>query len=282
MKYLLKQSLTACALALVPTIAAAQQPAAAVESSAAAPALAVPQAPPASAVPEPLRHRITFSVLWGPDNSFSGKVIDQASGLHQGKTPVTFRETSYDDFYGRMGLFKLGVGYRTSPRSEANFNLVISRSSGEIHEVGSVGDANAPLSARLGDYNYWGFEAGQRFFFTQVRFTPFVGYTLGLNRFDDITGHFESPAVALPGGDVQPALVADNVLFYDSSWAFSGGPTAGVLVGLGPVEAMVELSFRYMGGLGDTNLATSAGLPEINDESSRWSIPILFGARVRF
>src|SRR5262245_35704462 len=139
MRYLLQQSILVLGLTLVSAIAAAQSREAVVQPS--AEAVAVPQAPPPPPASEPLRHRLTVYFLWGPDNSFSGKVIDAGSGLYQGTVPVSFDETSYDDFYGRMGLFKLGVGYRTSPRSEANFNFVISRSSSEIHEVGHVGAA---------------------------------------------------------------------------------------------------------------------------------------------
>jgi hypothetical protein len=45
---------------------------------------------------------------------------------------------------------------------------------------------------------------------------------------------------------------------------------------------MGEVEFRYMGGLSDVDPLSEAGLRDINSESSRWSFPILFGARVRF
>jgi hypothetical protein len=191
--------------------------------------------------------------------------------------PITLRETSYDDIYGRMGLFKIGVGYRLSPRSEANVNFVISRSSSEPTNVGTAGTANQAVIASFDDYNYWGFEGGQRFFFTRVRFTPFVGYFVGINRFDAINADF----VALPTG-TQPGIAVENGQFFDSSWAFSFGPTGGVLVGVGPIEVMGEVAFRYMGGLSDVDPLSEAGLRDINSESSRWSFPILVGARIRF
>jgi hypothetical protein len=37
-----------------------------------------------------------------------------------------------------------------------------------------------------------------------------------------------------------------------------------------------------MGGLSDVDPLSQVGLKDINSESSRWSIPFLFGARVRF
>jgi hypothetical protein len=37
-----------------------------------------------------------------------------------------------------------------------------------------------------------------------------------------------------------------------------------------------------MGGLSDVDPLSEAGLRDINSESSRWSIPIMIGARIRF
>ena len=47
-----------------------------------------------------------------------------------------------------------------------------------------------PLPVKFEDYGYWGIEGGQRFFFSRVRFTPFVGYLVGINRHRDIRGAF--------------------------------------------------------------------------------------------
>jgi hypothetical protein len=238
--------------------------------------LAAPQPQPLPVALDTLRDRLTVSFLWGPDNQFSGKVFQGSSGAFNDGTPISFDETNYDDIYGTIALFKIGVGYRISPRTEATFNFVLSKSGSEIHQVGTFGAENAPLFADLDDYKYWGLEGGQRFYFTRVRFTPFVGYNLGVNRFTHIDGRFNAPAVGS-----QPALDVEGRVF-DSSWAFSFGPTGGVLIGLGPVEIQAETGFRYMGGLSDVDFLVNADLRDINAESSRWSVPILIGARLRF
>jgi hypothetical protein len=191
--------------------------------------------------------------------------------------PINLGETSYDDVYGRVSLFKVGVGYRTSPRSDVVVNFVISRSGSETVNIGTVGASGVPLFVNFDDYNYWGFEGGQRFYFTRVRFTPYVGYLLGVNRYDDIRGNF----VNVPP-ELTPGLVAQDGKFFEKSWAFSAGPTGGVLVGLGPFEVMGEVQFRFMGGLSDVDWLVEEGLRDINSESSRWSWPILIGARIRF
>jgi hypothetical protein len=225
---------------------------------------------------EALLHRLTISVLFGVDNQFSGKMIKAGSGTLRG-VPISLAETSYDDVYGRMGLFKVGVGYRISPRSEVTANLVISLSSSEAVVVGTIGNANAPVTASFDDYNYWGLEVGQRFYFARVRFTPFVGYYLGLNRMDKINADFSAPSVGQ-----QPAVGVNDGQFFDASWAFSLGPTGGVLIGLGPFEVMGQVELRYMGGLSDVDPLSEANLKDINSESSRWSFPVLVGARIRF
>ena len=69
----------------------------------------------------------------------------------------------------------------------------------ETVPLGTVRTANLPVSVNFDDYNYWGIEGGQRFFFARVRFSPFVGYLIGANRHGDIRAEFvnvprQSPA----------------------------------------------------------------------------------------
>jgi hypothetical protein len=223
------------------------------------------------------RHRFTISAIFGWDNQFSGKVINEATGRTTTGQPINLNETTYDDLYGRMGMFKIGAGYRTTPRSEAVINFVLSRSSADVVQVGTVGAANTPLFVQFEDYKYWGFEGGQRFFFARVRFTPYVGYLVGINRHQDIRGTFVDVPLNLT-----PGLAAQDGKFFEKSWAFSLGPTGGVLIGLGPFEVMAETQLRFMGGLSDVDWLVEEGLRDINSESSRWSFPVQLGARIRF
>jgi hypothetical protein len=45
---------------------------------------------------------------------------------------------------------------------------------------------------------------------------------------------------------------------------------------------MAEAQFRFLGGLWDVDWLVEEGLKDVNSESSRWSIPFLVGARIRF
>ena len=238
----------------------------------------LPQA--AATEEESLKNRLTFSFLVGWDNQFSGVMIKEASGQTVGGAPINLGETTFDEVYGRIGIFKLGVGYRTSPRTEGVLNFVWSSSEADESavQVGTVGPgAGVPLTVNFTAYKYWGLEGGQRWFFARKRFTPFVGYLVGINRHQDIRGTF----VGVPA-NLTPGLAEQDGKFFEKSWALSLGPTGGLLIGLGPFEVMAETQLRFLGGLSDVDWLVEEGLRDINSDSSRWSIPVLVGARIRF
>ena len=221
--------------------------------------------------------RWAISAEWGPDNAISGKIIKDASGQTTGGVPINLDETTYDEVYGRLLQFKVGVAYLATSRSEAVLNFIVSRSGAETVTIGSVGAANVPVSVNFTDMDYWGFEGGQRFLFSRARIVPYAGYLVGINRYGDIRATLSNASE-----NVIPGLVAQDGKIFEKSWAFSAGPTGGVLVDLGPVGLTAEMQFKYMGGLSDVDWLVEQGLRDINDESSRWSFPVMFGARFRF
>jgi len=232
-------------------------------------------APAAAPAADDFKHRLTISALFGVDNSFAGNMIKASTGTTTGGAPINLNETKYDDVYGRMEMWRLGVGYRTSPRSESVFNFIYSRSSAQTVDVGTVG--GQPLAVNFTDYNYWGVEGGQRVFFARTRFTPYVGVLVGLNRNGDIRGTF-----AEPFPPQSPGLAEQDGKFFEKSWSFSFGPTAGFLIGLGPIELVAETQVRWMNGLSDVDWLVEEGLRDINSESTRWSVPFTAGVRIRF
>ena len=100
---------------------------------------------------------------------------------------------------------------------------------------------------------------------------------MGINRHQDIRGTF----VGVPA-NLTPGLAEQDGKFFEKSWALSLGPTGGLLIGLGPFELMAETQLRFLGGLSDVDWLVEEGLRDVNSESSRWSIPVLVGARIRF
>jgi hypothetical protein len=214
------------------------------------------------------------------DNQFSGKMIQAATGRTTGGAPINLTETTYDEVYGRMAMLKVGVGYRVTPHTEAVVNFVYSRSAAgpDGVQIGTAGASpQVPLTVKFTEYHYWGFEGGQRWLFPRGRVTPFVGWLAGINRHQDIRGTF----VGVPSS-VTPGLAAQDGKFFERSWAFSLGPTGGVLIGAGPFEVIAETQLRFLGGLSDVDWLVEEGLRDINTQSSRWSVPLLVGARFKF
>jgi hypothetical protein len=71
--------------------------------------------------------------------------------------------------------------------------------------------------------------------------------------------------------------------FYDRTAAFSLGGAAGVLWQVsGRVGAYGQIGLRWMSGLSEIDNLAGTGLETINDDSSRWTLPIVVGMRVRF
>jgi hypothetical protein len=242
-------------------------------------AAAVPGAPaPAGAA---LSNRVSVTFLYGLDNSFTGRMIEAASGRTTTGVPIELTDTSYDDVYGRLGLIKVGVGYQMTPRMEAVANFVYSNSSAsfEATPIGTAGAAGqVPLNVNFTNYRYVGVEVGQRFSFPQGnRVAPFAGWIVGLNRNQDIRGTFVGvPQSSLPG------LAAQDGKFFERSWAFSLGPTGGVLINAGPIDVIAETGLRFLGGLSDVDWLVEEGLRDINSKSERWSVPFMAGVRFRF
>ena len=106
---------------------------------------------PGATPADTLRNRLTVSVLFGWDNQFSGKMIKEATGRRRGGAPINLDETTYDEVYGRMGMFKIGVGYRTTPRTEGVFNFVWSSSDATetATQIGTVGATRVPAQCQL-------------------------------------------------------------------------------------------------------------------------------------
>ena len=90
-----------------------------------------------------LLHRLTASVLFGWDNQFSGKMIKEATGQTTGGAPINLDETTYDEVYGRIGMFKIGAAYRTTPAHRGRIQLRV------VQQF--CGGGRRPRSARWAD-----------------------------------------------------------------------------------------------------------------------------------
>ena len=147
-------------------------------------------------------------------------MIQEANGQTTTGAPIHLNEMTFDDVYGRMGMVKFAPATAEPPqRSGARLRLLgksASRCSwhGGTRELGTL--------VNFDDYTYWGSEVGQRFSFTRVRFTPYVGYLVGADRFGDIRGTFEGVPI-----NATPGLAAQDGKFFEKSWALSVAPPVG-------------------------------------------------------
>ena len=81
--------------------------------------------------------------------------------------------------------------------------------------------------------------------------------------------------------DVNFALNDAN--FYDGTTAFAFGIERGALIRVHErVDVNVNLGFRYTGGLSDIDPLVGSGLEDINDDTGRWTLPLMVGIRVKF
>ena len=77
-------------------------------------------------------------------------------------------------------------------------------------------------------------------------------------------------------------LTLDANDFYDQTAAFAAGATVGLIVGAGRLGVFGQLGLRWISGMADVDDLQGTGLDDINNKSSRWTLPFVGGVRVRF
>ena len=225
-----------------------------------------------------LRNRLTVSVLLGWDNQFSGKVIQAANGQTTGGAPISLDETTYDEVFGRIGMFKIGVGYRTTPRTEGVVNFVWSSSeaSETATRIGTVGAI--PLDVNFTEYQVPGASKAASGGSSRARGSRPSWATSSASTGTRISGPRSSASRPRP----RPGWPRRTARCSRSRGRSAWGQPVACSIGIGPFEVMAETQLRFMGGLSDVDWLVEEGLRDINSESSRWSLPLLFGARIRF
>ena len=71
--------------------------------------------------------------------------------------------------------------------------------------------------------------------------------------------------------------------FYDGTAAFTLGVNVGALYALNErFDLNGQIGFRYNSGLSKIDALVGTGLEDVNDKSSRWTMPITVGVRLKF
>jgi hypothetical protein len=229
-------------------------------------------APAAQAQPSVMDYRWSFDVGLGWDNSLSGNINSGAIGQLDGQTAVV-TPNSYADVYGTGFHLRFGGGYLIDEISEVRATFTYQSLSADLTSMGDYGAAT--LYGQYDKYKSFGLDVGfRRYFDNGGNLRPYVEGTFGLGFITEIDVVLSAPAANL----TQRATD-----FYDRTAAFSFAGNAGALWQIsGHFGAYGQVGLRWMSGLSEIDNLAGTGLETINDDSSRWTLPIVLGMRVRF
>ena len=217
--------------------------------------------------------RWSFDVGIGFDNSISGNINSGAIGTLNNQA-VVFTKNTYESVYGTGFHLRFGGGYKPNEATEVRATFIYQSLGADLTRMGDVGVSN--LYGQYDDYKTFGLEFGYRRYSSQRwgPVTPFAEGSLGIAFIDEIDVLLAAP---------QANVVQNATDFYDRTAAFTFGVNGGVLVPIADrVDLTVQLGLRYVTGLSQVDALVGTGLEEINDDSARWTIPLIIGIRTRF
>ena len=215
----------------------------------------------------------SFDAAIGWDNGISGHINSSAIGEINNQV-VVITSNTYEEVYGTGLHLKFGAAYMLSEDTEVTGMFTFqSLDADQVLPMGDIGTSN--LYGQYSDYQTFGFDVGLRRY---MRLNPSVrAYgegSIGLGFVDktDVT-------LVAPGAN----LTREATDFYDQSTNFALGVNAGLIFqGSGRMGYYAQLGLRFNSGLSEVDDLIGTGLEEINDKSSRWTLPFVAGIRVRF
>ena len=217
--------------------------------------------------------RWSFDVGIGFDNSISGNINSGAIGTLNNQA-VVFTKNTYENVYGTGFHLRFGGGYKPNEATEVRATFIYQSLGADLTRMGDVGISN--LYGQYDDYRTFGLEFGYRRYSSQRwgPVTPYAEGSLGIAFIDEIDVLLAAP---------QANVVQNATDFYDRTAAFTLGVNGGVLVPIADrVDLTVQLGLRYVTGLSQVDALVGTGLEAINDDSARWTIPLIVGIRTRF
>jgi opacity protein-like surface antigen len=229
-------------------------------------------APAAQAQPSVLDYRWSFDVGIGWDNSLSGNINSGAIGNLDGQVTV-ITPNSYSDVYGTGLHLKFGGGYLIDEVSEVRAMFTYQSLSADLTPMGDFGVSN--LYGQYDKYKSFGLDVGfRRYFDASPAVRPYLEGTFGLGFITEIDVVLAAPAANLTERATD---------FYDRTAAFALGGNLGVLWQVSDrVGAYGQIGLRWMSRLSEIDDLAGTGLETINDDSARWTLPVVVGMRVRF
>jgi hypothetical protein len=225
-----------------------------------------------AAAQTPGEGRWSLTVGAGTVPSVSGIYHEGGSGSVLG-LPTQVAERDWSDIYGGGFGMTLGLGYGVSEQLELTGTFRFTRQDAELLSVGTV--AGLDLQSQFSNYRDWGLEGGFRWHFApQATVNPYWGLAAGFRRVDVMPATFSVPAAG---------VVLDDVPFYQESTVGTFGGDLGVQFAVAPrIRLGIEAGLRWSGNLSDIEGLSGTGLENLNDSSSRWTLPVLGTVSFRF
>jgi hypothetical protein len=211
------------------------------------------------------------SVGW--DIGLSGDFLAAGIGTLN-NVPVVFQSQPFDEVYGSGVLWQFGAGYMLDDFNEVRGQFSYQRVGADVVNLGTAGAFG--LVATFDDYHASTIEGGIRRYLALrgERWRPYVGGTIGVSIISEIDGVLASQQAGLA------RYVTD---LYDGTAAFGFGVNGGALYTLNDrFDLNGQVGFRYNSGLSAIDAFEGTGLEDVNDKSSRWTMPITIGLRVKF
>ncbi len=221
--------------------------------------------------PSIVKYRWSFDGGLGWDNGISGKINSGAIGKLNDQVTVLL-PNSYEQVYGTGFHLRFGGGYMLDDVTEVRAFFTYQYLTADLVPIGDIGSGK--VYAEYEPYKSFGLDVGFRRYFGGAETRFYTEATIGLGFISRIEAQISAPS---------SNLTARTIDMYDTTAAFAVGGNAGILRQLNErVGLYGQLGLRWMSGLSKLDTLQGTGLEKINDQSARWTVPIVFGARVRF
>jgi hypothetical protein len=229
-------------------------------------------APVAQAQPSVMDYRWSFDVGLGWDNSLSGNINSGAIGKLNDQVTVVL-PNSYEKVYGTGFHLRFGGGYLVDEVTEVRAVFTYQSLNADLTPMGDFGLSK--LYGQYDPYRSFGLDVGfRRYFDAAPNVRPYIEATGGLGFITEIDVVLAAPSANLTERATD---------FYDRTAAVSFGGNAGVLWQVSNrVGVYGQFGLKWMSGLSAIDDLAGTGLETINDDSSRWTVPVVVGMRVRF
>jgi opacity protein-like surface antigen len=226
----------------------------------------------AQAQPSVMDYRWSFDVGLGWDNSLSGNINSGAIGKLNDQVAVVL-PNSYSDVYGTGFHLRFGGGYLVDEVTEVRAIFTYQSLNADLTPMGDLGVSR--LYGQYDPYRSFGLDVCfRRYFDANATMRAYIEATGGLGFISEIDVVLSAPSANMTERATD---------FYDRTAAVSFGGNAGLLWQLSDRIGMYgQVGLKWMSGLSEIDNLAGTGLETINDDSSRWTLPVVVGMRVRF